>query len=140
MKRADLFVQLVDLKAEQEGLFSKITLMKDQIKRLNNELTIFTQKKAILDNLDLDVQIAEAVFASTLTKIDLSKGDPFASFPMIQIIEQPTLPTEPSAPKPKLVLAGTIVGCLLVSTGLTILWWREPLVKISKKIMLKIIE
>ena len=140
VKRADLFVQLVDLKAEQEGLFSKITLMKDQIKRLNNELTIFTQKKAILDNLDLDVQIAEAVFASTLTKIDLSKGDPFASFPMIQIIEQPTLPTEPSAPKPKLVLAGTIVGCLLVSTGLTILWWREPLVKISRKIMLKIIE
>ena len=59
---------------------------------------------------------------------------------MIQIIEQPTLPTEPSAPKPKLVLAGTIVGCLLVSTGLTILWWREPLVKISRKIMLKIIE
>ncbi|MDJ0574870.1 MAG: hypothetical protein QNJ65_06840 [Xenococcaceae cyanobacterium MO_234.B1] len=59
---------------------------------------------------------------------------------MIQVIEEPGLPTEPSAPKPKLVMAGTVIGCLLVSMGLTILWWREPLVKLSKKIMLKIIE
>ena len=139
-KRADLFAQLVDLKAEQEGLFGKITAFKDQIIRLNKELTILTQKEAILDTLTRDVQIAEAVFASTLTKIDLSKGDPFASFPMMQVIEEPSLPNEPSAPKPTLVLAGTVVGCLLVSTGLTILWWREPLVKVSKKIMLKIIE
>ncbi len=139
-KRADLFAQLVDLKADQEGLLGEITTLKDQINVLNNKLTILTQKEAILDNLDRDVQIAEAIFASTLTKIDLSKGDPFASFPMMQVVEQPTFPVEPSAPKPKLVLAGTIVGCLLVSTGLTILWWREPLVKISKKIMLKIIE
>ena len=140
VKRADLFVELVDLKTEQEGLSGKITAFKEQISRLNKELTILTQKGAVLDNLDRDVQIAEAVFASSLTKIDLSKGDPFASFPMMQVIEQATLPNDPSAPKPKLVLAGTIVGCLLVSTGLTILWWREPLVKVSKKIMIKIIE
>ena len=140
VKRADLFVELVDLKTEQEGLLGKITTFKEQISRLNNELAILTPKEAILENLDRDVQIAEAVFASSLTKIDLSKGDPFASFPMMQVIEQATLPVEPSAPKPKLVLAGTIVGCLLVSTGLTILWWREPLVKVSKKVMLKIIE
>ena len=139
-KRADMFVDLVDLKTEQEGLSGKITAFKQEINRLNNELTILTQKGAVLDNLDRDVQIAEAVFASSLTKIDLSKGDPFASFPMMQVIEQPTLPVEPSAPKPKLVLAGTIFGCLLVSMGLTILWWREPLVKVSKKIMIKIIE
>ena len=139
-KRADLFVELVDLKTEQEGLFGKINTFKEQFSRLNNELAILTQKEATLENLDRDVQIAEAVFVASLTKIDLSKGDPFASFPLMQVIEQATLPIEPSAPKPKLVLAGTIVGCLLVSTGLTILWWREPLVKVSKKIILKIIE
>jgi len=139
-KRADLFVELVDLKTDQKGLSGKLNTFEAQISRLNNELTILTQKGAVLDNLDRNVQIAEAVFASSLTKIDLSKGDPFASFPMMQVIEQPTLPAKPSAPKPELVLAGTIFGCLLVSTGLTILWWRETLVKVSKKIMIKIIE
>ena len=139
-KRANLFVQLVDLKAEQEGLLGQMATLKAQISRLENELTILAQKEVVLDTLDRDLQIAQAVFASTLTKIDLSKGDPFASFPMIQVIEEPSLPTEPSAPKPKLVMAGTVIGCLLVSMGLTILWWREPLVKLSKKIMLKIIE
>ena len=75
-----------------------------------------------------------------MTKIDLSKGDPFASFPMIQVIEEPTLPIEPSAPKPKLVMAGAFVGSLFVTAGLTLLWWREPLLKISKQIVKKAIE
>ena len=139
-KRANLFIQLVNLKAEQVGLAGKMTNLTKQMKDLNAELAILTQKEAVLDTLERDLQIAQAVFASTLTKLDLSKGDRFASFPMMQIIEEPTLPTEPSAPKPKLVMAGTVVGCLLITTGLTILWWREPLVKISRKVIQKIIE
>ena len=139
-KRANLFVQLVDLQAEQQGLAGQMANLQEQIKRLENQLSILTQKESVLDSLDRDLQIAQAVFASTLTKIDLSKSDPFASFPMMQIIEHPTLPTEPSAPKPKLVLAGAVFGSLLVSMGLTILWWREPMVKISKNVMRHIIE
>ncbi len=139
-KRANLFVQVIDLKAEQQGLGGEMATLQSQIDRLTQELSVLTQKEAILDNLDRDVQIAQAVFASTLTKIDLSKGDPFASFPMIQVIEEASLPTKPSAPKPKLIMAGAIIGCIFVSTGLTILWWREPLIKVSKKVMLKIIE
>ena len=139
-KRANLFVQLVDLRAEQVGLAGKTANLTKQMQNLNAELAILTQKEAVLDSLDRDLQIAQAVFASTLTKLDLSKGDRFASFPMMQIIEKPTLSTDPSAPKPKLVMAGTIVGCLLITTGLTILWWREPLVKVSRKVIRKVIE
>ncbi|MDJ0574869.1 MAG: polysaccharide biosynthesis/export family protein [Xenococcaceae cyanobacterium MO_234.B1] len=68
----------VDLKAEQEGLLGQMATLKAQISRLENELTILAQKEVVLDTLDRDLQIAQAVFASTLTKIDLSKGDPFA--------------------------------------------------------------
>ena len=132
-KRANLFVQLVNLRAEQVGFAGKIANLAKQMKDLTTELAILTQKEAVLDTLDRDLQIAQAVFASTLTKLDLSKGDRFASFPMMQIIEEPTLPNEPSAPKPKLVMAGTVVGCLLITTGLTILWWREPLVNRTLK-------
>lgn len=140
VKRADLFIQLVKTDAELKGLAGQIATLKQQIERLKAELNVLTEKESIHDNLDRDLQIAQAVFASTLTKIDLSKGDPFASFPMIQIIEEPNLPTEPSAPKPKLVLAGAFVGSLFVTAGLTLLWWREPLLKISKQIVKKAIE
>ncbi len=140
VKRGDLFVQLVEINAELKGLEGQIATLKEQIKQLKAELNILTGKESIHDNLDRDLQIAQAVFASTLTKIDLSKGDPFASFPMIQIIEEPTLPEEPRAPKPKLVMAGAFVGSLFVTAGLTLLWWREPLLKVSKQIVKKAIE
>ena len=140
VKRGDLFVDLVKTNAELEGLEGQIGALKENIEDLKAQLNVLTEKESIHDNLDRNLQIAQAVFASTLTKIDLSKGDPFASFPMIQIIEEPTVPTEPSAPKPKLVLAGAFVGSLFVTAGLTLLWWREPLLKISKKIVKKAIE
>lgn len=140
VKRGDLFVQLVKTDAELKGLEAQIAALKEQIDNLKTELNVLTEKESIHDNLDRNLQIAQAVFASTLTKIDLSKGDPFASFPMIQIIEEPTLPKEPSAPKPKLVMAGAFVGSLFVTVGLTLLWWREPLLKVSKKIVKKAIE
>ncbi|MDJ0596050.1 MAG: hypothetical protein QNJ72_39730 [Pleurocapsa sp. MO_226.B13] len=140
IKRGDLFVELVKTNAQLEGLEGQIAALREKIQDLKAELNILTEKESIHDNLDRDLQIAQAVFASTLTKIDLSKGDPFASFPMIQIIEEPTLPEEPSAPKPKLVLAGAVVGSLFVTAGLTLLWWREPLLNISKQIVKKAIE
>ena len=140
VKRGDLFVQLVKMNAELKGLDGQIVTLKRQINNLKTELNVLTKKESFHDNLGRNLQIAQAVFASTLTKIDLSKGDPFASFPMIQIIEEPTLPIEPSAPKPKLVLAGAFVGSLFVTAGLTLLWWREPLLKISKQIVKKAIE
>ncbi len=140
VKRGDLFVQLVTMDAEQRGLASQIDTLTEQIEQLEAELINLTKKESILDSLDRDLQIAQAVFASTLTKIDLSKGDPFASFPMIQIIEEPTLPSEPSAPKPKLVYAGALFGSILVSAGLTLIWWREPLTQIAKKVIQKVME
>jgi uncharacterized protein involved in exopolysaccharide biosynthesis len=140
VKRGDLFVQLVTMQVEQEGLAGQITALTQQIEQLEAQLIALTKKESVLDSLDRDLQIAQAVFASTLTKIDLSKGDPFASFPMIQMIEEPNLPTEASAPKPKLVFAGSFLGSLLVSAGLTLLWWREPLVKVSKTVIRKVME
>ncbi|NJO95819.1 MAG: hypothetical protein HC764_07115 [Pleurocapsa sp. CRU_1_2] len=140
VKRGDLFIQLVKTNADLKGLEGQIAILKEQIEDQKAKLNVLTAKETIHDNLDRNLQIAQAVFASTLTKIDLSKGDPFASFPMIQIIEEPTLPAEPSAPKPKLVLAGAFVGSLFVTGGLTLLWWREPLLKISKQIVKKAIE
>lgn len=140
VQRGNLFVQLVKMDAELSGFEGQIVTLKSQIKDQKSQLKLLTKKESIHDNLDRDLQIAQAVFASTLTKIDLSKGDPFASFPMIQMIEEPSLPEEPSAPKPKLVMAGALLGSVFFTLGLTLLWWRQPMLKISKKIVKKAIE
>ena len=102
-------------------------------------MLVLTPQESILKSLQKDLQIAEAIFASTLTKIDLSRNDPFSSFPLIQVIEDPTLPDAPTSPKPKLVMIGAFLGCLLITSGLTLIWWRESLTVIFKKILRQVL-
>ncbi len=139
VKRGELFHELVTLNSQAQGLAGQIKMLMQQIAHLEARLTSLTAKESILESLQRDLQIAEAVFASTLAKIDLGKGDPFGSFPLLQMIEEPSLPKEPTSPKPKLVLAGSFLGSILVSTGLTLIWWREPLTKVMKKIIQEIL-
>jgi len=139
IKRSELFQELIKLNSEAIALATKAIALNRELKNLETRLLILTPQESILESLQKDFQIAEAVFASTLTKIDLSRNDPFSSFPLIQIIEEPTLPEEPTSPKPKLVLAGTILGSLLITAGLTLIWWRELLSGIIKKILREVL-
>ena len=138
-KRAELFQKLVNLDSDYQGSKAQVTTLNQQIQVLEIKLRNLSKKETILASLIRELQIAEAVFASTLARVDLGRGDAFGSFPLIQIIEEPSLPEKPTAPKPKLVLAGTILGSLLVSTSLTLLWWRNPLARVTKKVIVKIL-
>ena len=139
-KRAELFQQLITLKSNSEGLNAKVLSLNQEIQLLEIKLQNLSKKEAVLDTLLRELQIAEAIFASTLTKVDLSRGDAFGSFPLIQIVEEATLPVKPSSPKKNLVLAGTVLGSLLITSSLTLLWWRNFIVKLGTKMVVKILE
>ncbi|MBF2020950.1 MAG: hypothetical protein IGR93_12800 [Hydrococcus sp. C42_A2020_068] len=138
-QRAQLFQQLVTLESDYQGLTAQVRTLTQQVQKLETQLQALSQKETVLDALLRQLQIAEAVFASTLAKVDLGKGDPFGSFPLIQMVEEPSLPEEPTAPKPKLVLAGAVLGSFLVTTSLTLIWWRDPLATATKKILKEIV-
>ncbi len=133
IKRGDLFQQLVTLESEHQGLVGQLESLTQQISQLEQRLRILAQKESILDSRLRELQIAEAVFTSTLAKVDLGKSDPFGSFPLLQLVEEASLPDKPTAPKTKLVLVGTILGSFLVTFGLTLIWWRSPILAALKK-------
>lgn len=139
VQRSELFQQLVTLQSEHQGLVGQVTALTDQLGKLEERLNLLSQKESTLEGLLRELQIAEAIFASTLAKVDLGKGDPFGSFPLVQVIEEPTLPDEPSSPKTKLVLAGSALGSVLVTLGLTLIWWRNPLLAATKKVLREIL-
>lgn len=139
IKRSELFQELIKLNSESLGLAAKAIALARQLGQLEARLRFLTPQESVLESLQKDLQIADAVFASTLTKIDLSRNDPFSSFPLIQIIEEPTLSETPTSPKPKLVFAGSFLGSLLITAGLTLIWWRELLTGITKKIIREIL-
>lgn len=54
---------------------------------------------AHLDDLQRDHMIANAVFSSALARLDASKSDQYASYPLAQLLSEPTLPESPSSPR-----------------------------------------
>jgi uncharacterized protein involved in exopolysaccharide biosynthesis len=131
--RETLFQNLLSYQSDLEGLTAQIKALDTAIAQLEKRLDNLSQKQSTLENLKRDQQIAEALFASTLTKLDLGQGDVFSTYPLIQIAKDPSLPEEPTAPKKNFILAGAAAGSVFSTLGLTLLWIRKPwLKKLSK--------
>jgi uncharacterized protein involved in exopolysaccharide biosynthesis len=113
--RAALFQDLVSSKADASG----------QLGGIEGRLKDLAKKEFVLEGLQRDLQVAEAIFSSTLAKIDVGKTDIFASYPLVQTLLDPGLPDAPSSPKKNFVWLGTLLASALVTTGLTLLWTRK---------------
>lgn len=127
--RDALFQNLVTYQAEAIGAAAQVNKLDQQIVVLDGRLERMSQRQPTLERLRRNEQIAEAVFASTLAKLDLGQADVFAAFPLIQMAVDPSLPTKPSSPKRGLLLAGSAIGSVFTSLGLWILWIRKPWVR-----------
>jgi uncharacterized protein involved in exopolysaccharide biosynthesis len=127
--RDPLFQNLVTSQSELKGLAAQVLALNEQIKIQEKKLEKLAQSQPRLDNLKRDEQIAEAVFASTLAKLDLGRGDVFSAYPRIQIAVEPTIPTQPSAPQKSIIVAGTATSSLFLTLGLILLWMRKPWIK-----------
>jgi uncharacterized protein involved in exopolysaccharide biosynthesis len=131
--RDTLFQSLVSYQSDQQGLKAQVQGLDSAIAQLEKRLDNLSQKQSILENLKRDQQIAEAVFASTLTKLDLGQGDVFSTYPLIQMAMEPSLADEPTAPKKNLIRAGAAAGSLFSTLGLGLMWIRKPWIdKLSK--------
>ena len=124
-QRASLFQELISVQSEQKGVAQQAQELDNQIAQLESRLQNLAQQESKLEGLVRDVQIAEAVFSSTLTQLDLSKAEIFSSYPQIQVLAKPSLPEESNAPNKTLVLLGSAMGSLFITTGIVSLWWRD---------------
>jgi uncharacterized protein involved in exopolysaccharide biosynthesis len=80
-----------------------------------------------LADLLRDHRVAEAVFSSALARIDTNKQDPFASYPLVQTLAEPSLPRLPASPSLIIALAGAMAATILVLLGFALLWLRQPI-------------
>ncbi|MDF5715470.1 MAG: hypothetical protein PUP93_16695 [Rhizonema sp. NSF051] len=120
-----LLQQLVTVKADQQGFRTQAQAIEQQITQLEKRLKNLAQQESKLDALKRDMQVSEAVFSSTLTRLDLGKSNAFGSYPLIQIVSDPSLPDSPTEPKKPYIYLGAAVGSLFSTTGVVLLWLRD---------------
>ena len=124
--RDTVFQALVAARAQERGLQSQAQEINQQIIQLEGRLKKLAQQESTLEALQRDFRVAEAVFSSTLARLDIGRSNAFGSYPLIQTLIEPSLPIIPSSPKQEFVLLGATLGSLFLTTALGTLWlYRE---------------
>lgn len=125
---SDLMTELVRLENERVGLeaelSAKTTLLNKEIARLQ----ALGPAAARLIDTQRDFAVAEAVFASAIARTQSSKSDVYASYPLVQVLENPSLPDAPSSPRRKIAIAAGGAATFMMIMGLALGWIRLALI------------
>lgn len=123
--REDLFRMLVNEDTDQQGLTAQTRELNRQRTNFDQRLTRLVQQNSTVEALNRNMQIAQAIFSSTLGGLDASKMDLFGSYPPIGLVAEPSLQQEPIRPQQATILTNAAIGSGVVTAALLILWLRK---------------
>lgn len=127
--RESLFASLSERDSDHTGHGAALAELRRQIDEQTADTDEQVAQAAKLADLLRDLRVAEAVFSSALARLDTNKSDPFASYPLVQTLEAPSLPRSKSAPSPLLVIAGALGATIFIVIGFMLLWLRQPIIR-----------
>lgn len=126
--RESLFAALIERDADGAGHRAALAELHRQIAGKDEDANRLVGQASRLADLSRDLRVAEAVFSSALARLDTNKSDPFASYPLVQTLEAPSLPRARSAPSPILAVAGAFGASLFTLLGFLLLWQRQRII------------
>ncbi|MCV6596749.1 MAG: hypothetical protein OIF40_06675, partial [Mangrovicoccus sp.] len=127
-QRARLLSELVREDALRSGLAQQVATLSGQVAQEAKRLARLAPAAAELEDRQRDFAVAEAVFASAIARSESKKTDIYASYPLIQVLENPSLPQHPSSPNHAVTFAAGGAASLMLLLGLALAWIRDPLV------------
>lgn len=86
-----------------------------------------TKQAATLSDLKRDHQIAEAIFSSALAKLDTSRLDIYATYPLTQLLTQPAGTITRDRLQAKLMIVALFLACGLIGLSLVLIKLRSNL-------------
>tara|TARA_R110001599_G_scaffold193040_1_gene388730 strand:+ start:14511 stop:15923 length:1413 start_codon:yes stop_codon:yes gene_type:complete len=133
--RSNLMQGMIIANSQSAGALAGLAEIRRDISNQSVKSGNLVKQASELADLVRDHRVAEAVFSSALARVDTNKQDPFASYPLVQTLEQPSLPQSPSSPSILLALVGATGATIVILVGLALLWFRQPIIrKIAPKI------
>lgn len=126
--RAELLSELVRMDAERAGVAQQHATLSARLIEEQAALYRLAPTAARLQDLQRDFSVAEAVFATAIARAQSTKSDVYASYPLVQVLENPSLPDRPSSPNRKLALAAGAAATLMLLIGLGLAWVRSAVI------------
>ncbi len=127
-QRADLLADLVRMESERAGLEREYAATAARLRAETDRLARLAPDAARLEDMRRDFAVAEAVFASAIARNQSSKVDVYASYPLVQVLENPSLPDRPSSPRRMLAIAAGGAATTMLLIGLGLGWIRRAVI------------
>jgi len=132
-KRSELFADLIEAYAKHKGQSSMVNDLGRSADHLSDQLKIYSREIVELERLQREFNMAEAIFTSAAARLEASKSDVFASYPVLQMLTTPSYPVTQSSPKNIIAIIAGISGFIFITFGLFILKQRRNLIQILLK-------
>jgi len=126
--RSNLFENMINTDAHQAGASASLAEIRRDLARQKGKSGRLVEQASKLADLTRDHRVAEAVFSTALARLDTNKQDPFASYPLVQTLEEPSLPHAPASPSAIIAIAGAALATLLLLIGFGLIWLRQPMI------------
>ena len=124
--RQELVETLLTLQAEQKAVENQIAETDKQIVSLESRLNTLIAEQPVLNRLAQDVQLSESILVSEAAKLNLNQPESATSYPVIQLLSEPSLPEEPDRNLNKTIILGALASSFLLTTGIVMFWWEKP--------------
>lgn len=126
--RGALLTELVRQETARSGLDAELKDLRALLQQHTARLDELAPYAARLEDKQRDFNVAEAVFASAIARSQSSRTDVYASYPLVQTLEDPTLPEDPSSPRRMLAVAAGGAATFLLIFALFLGWVRRGLI------------
>jgi uncharacterized protein involved in exopolysaccharide biosynthesis len=123
--RDQLLRELVQAKSQGDAASAELVEIGKQTEIMARELPRLANESAKLEDLQRQVDFAEAVHTGAAGKPDVNHSNTFASYPMVQVLVPPALPTQPSSPRLVYLVAGGAAASIFIWVGLSLAWLRH---------------
>ncbi len=126
--RSTILADLVRVNAETLGLRAQYAALNARYLAERARLERIAPLAASLEDRNRDFRVSEAVFASAIARGQSSKVDVYGSYPLVQVLEKPSLPLHSSSPRRKIAFAGGGLATLCVFFAGLLGWMRHRLI------------
>lgn len=130
---SELFSTLLDTGARLQGLQAKIDELELAEHRIDDQLRVYARESAELERLEREHQRAEAVYNAAAARLEAGKTDVFGSYPLVQLLANPSTPDAHSSPRVMIAIALGLFGFILVTLAVIVIWQRERLIEVLLK-------
>jgi uncharacterized protein involved in exopolysaccharide biosynthesis len=119
--------------AKQSGLIAQRQALIDSREQYLARVKNHTQGAATLADLQRAHQIAEAIFSSALAKLDTSRLDIYATYPLTQLLTQPGATIKRDRLQSKLMVVASILVYAMLALALALIQVRKRVISATKK-------